>query len=141
MCMRQTYAPRVRDHARQLGVAAERGDVVDELRAELERAPRDRRLRGVDRDREPREGLEHRLDARELLLRAHRFRAGARRLAADVHERRALLGSRRPCDDGVGGRREAAAVGETVGRDVQHAHHRRPRPALLDRDRGLAHAG
>ena len=41
----------VGDDTRELRVAAQRGDVVHELDAELERAPRDRRLRGVDRDR------------------------------------------------------------------------------------------
>ena len=41
---------RLGDDLGQLRVAAQRGDVVDELRAELERPPRDLRLRGVDRD-------------------------------------------------------------------------------------------
>ena len=54
----------VRDDARELRVAAQRGDVVDELRAELERAPRDLGLRGVDRDGQPGELLEHREDPR-----------------------------------------------------------------------------
>ena len=68
MCMRHTYASAVRDDLGHRGVAAERGDVVDELGAELERASRDLRLRRVDREREPGEALEHRDDARELLV-------------------------------------------------------------------------
>ena len=44
----------VGDDSRELGVAAQSRDVVDEDRAALERGPRDGRLRGVDRDREAR---------------------------------------------------------------------------------------
>ena len=44
---------RLGDDACELRIAAQRGDVVDQLRAELERLPRDLGLRGVDRDRLP----------------------------------------------------------------------------------------
>ena len=55
-------APRVGDHTRELGIRAQRGDVVHELDAELERAARDRGLRRVDRHRRAGEVGEHRLD-------------------------------------------------------------------------------
>ena len=41
----------VRDDARELGIAAQCGHVVDEDRAALERGARDLRLRRVDRER------------------------------------------------------------------------------------------
>ena len=50
MCIRQRYASAVGDDAGELRVAAQRRDVVDELGAELERAPRHLGLRRVDRD-------------------------------------------------------------------------------------------
>ena len=52
----------------QIGVAPQRGDVVDELDAELERAPGDLALRRVDRERHAVEPLEHGNDPAELLL-------------------------------------------------------------------------
>ena len=55
-------AARVGDDACELGIASQSGDVVDELDAELERAPGDRRLGGVDRDRRARQVEQHLLD-------------------------------------------------------------------------------
>ena len=73
------------------GIASERGDVVHELRAELERAAGDLRLRGVDRDRElARHRLEHRQHPAKLLVRVDALGAGPGGLAADVDERRAV---------------------------------------------------
>ena len=131
--MRQTYAPRLGDDARQLGVAAERGHVVDHLDAELERAARDGGLRRVDRDRHAREPLEDGHDPAKLLVGRDRLGTRAGRLAADVDDRRALLSQPPPVRDRVPRAREAASVREAVGRDVDDAHDRRPRPALLER--------
>ena len=59
---------RRRHDAGQLGISAERGHVVDELRAELDRTLRDRGLRRVDRDGNlTLQRVEHRLDPAELL--------------------------------------------------------------------------
>ncbi len=126
-------AASVRDDARELGVGAQRGDVVDELDAELDRAARHRRLRRVDRDGRAGEVGEHRLDALELLGRRDAGGARTGRLAADVDDRRAGL------EHPPGGRHRGVgpqvdtAVRERVRRDVQHAHHGRRREAFLDR--------
>ena len=79
------------DDARQLGIPPQRGHVVDELGAEVERAPRDLRLRGVDRDGRAVQAFEHRHDAAELLVEPDAFRAGSGRLAADVDDHGALV--------------------------------------------------
>ena len=68
MCIRQRYPPRVRDDACQLRVAAQRGDVVDELGAQLERAAGDLALRRVDRHGHALEPLQHGDDAPQLLV-------------------------------------------------------------------------
>ena len=98
------------DDSGELGIAAQRRDVVDEDRAALERSPRDRRLRGVDRDRSsPPRRLENRHDPPQLLLRGDAVRAGTRRLAADVDDRGSLRDHaarrRQPRPPGRGGRR------------------------------------
>ena len=113
----------VGDHARELGVAAERRHVVDELGAERERTPRHLALRGVDRDGQPFETLEDRDHPAQLLVERDAVRAGPRRLAADVHDRRAFL------DHPASRRRRGvriqvrAAVREAVGRHVHDPHH------------------
>ena len=110
----------VRDHLGHLRVAAQRGDVVDELGAELERAPRDLRLRRVDRQRDPGEALEHRDDTGELLFRRDRRRA---RAASTRRRRRRAPRPRRRAACACSTRRrrldEQPAVGEAVGRDVE----------------------
>ena len=78
------------DDPGELGIAAQRGDVVHELGAERERAPCDLGLRRVDRDGLPLELLEHRQDAAQLLVERDAVRAGPGRLAADVDDRGAL---------------------------------------------------
>ena len=137
--MRQRYAPPSATTPGRLGVAAQRGDVVHEHGAELERAPRDLGLRRVDRDRDPGEALENRLDARDLLLGGHGLGARARRLTADVDERGAFREESPPVRDRVGGSHELASVGETVRRDIQHADDRRPRKPFLERRPVLGH--
>ena len=133
MCIRQRYAPDSRDDLRHLWIAAESGDVVDELRAELERAARDLGLRGVDRDRRAVQRLEDGHDAAQLLVDGDALGAGPRRLAADVEDRSALV-EHPPARCGGSRRLEVdAAVREGVGRDVDDAHHGRPRESFLDR--------
>ena len=115
------------DERRHPGVAAQRGHVVDERGAGVERSGRHRRLRGVDRQARARarEALEDGHHAAQLLGLADRIGAGAGRLAADVEDRGALLDERPAvCDRG---RRvePSAAVGERVGGDVYDAHHDR----------------
>jgi hypothetical protein len=115
------------DERRHLRVAAQRGDVVDERRARVDRRRRDRGLRRVDR--QPRAGagqaLEHRQHAAQLLGLAHGLGAGPGRLAADVEDRGALRDERVAVGDRGGRVQPLAAVGERVGRDVDDAHHDR----------------
>ncbi|TML66037.1 MAG: hypothetical protein E6G22_00910 [Actinobacteria bacterium] len=124
------------DHLGEVGVGAERGHVVHQLRPELERALGDRRLGGVDRERHlAAEPLEHRDDAAQLLLGGNAGRPRPRRLAADVDDRRALR-VEPPRRRGRLVRVEVdAAVEEGVWRDVDDAHDGRAREALLDRHR------
>ena len=81
---------RVGDDARELRVASECRDVVHHRRAERDRPAGNFGARGVDRDREAGEELEHRHDPPQLLRLAHGLCSGACRLAADVDERRAF---------------------------------------------------
>ncbi len=126
---------RLGDDLRQLRVAAQRRHVVHELGAERESAARDLGLRGVDRHRHlAREPLQHRHDATQLLLDGDSLRSRPRRLAADVHDRRALVDhppGRAGRDVGI---EMHAAVRERIRRDVEDAHHRRAREPLLDRE-------
>ena len=79
---------------RHVGVAAQRGDVVDVVGAGVERGRRDRGLGRVDRDPHARvrraDPLDHGDHARELLALATGLGARARRLAADVEQVGAL---------------------------------------------------
>ena len=124
----------VGDDAGQLGVAAQRRDVVHQLGAELERAPRDLGLGGVDRDGHAREAA-----------RAPAPRGGAPRPARRPPSRvgstprrrrrsrlrRPSIALRRVCR--ILSRREAPTVGEAVGSDVEDAHHRGPRQTIFER--------
>ena len=108
MCMRIAPAPAAAIVAEHAGIEAPRRDVVDEVRAGLERRARDGGLARVDRERRvrllARMRVDDRDDARDLLL--GRERPGLavgrrpRRLAADVHDRRALLEHRERARDG-----------------------------------------
>src|SRR5437016_516040 len=66
--------------------------------------------------------FQHRKNSPELLLLGHRLGARARRFAADVDDVGALLGDPARMRNGRFRIEEAAAVGEGVGRDVDHAH-------------------
>ena len=133
---------RLGDDLRQLRVAPQRRDVVHELCAERESAPRDLGLRRVDRDRHlARQPLQHRHDATQLLLDRDALRPGPRRLAADVHDRRSVVDhapGRVGRDVGI---EVHAAVRERVRGDVDDAHHRRAREPLLDRDQSYGCEG
>ena len=78
------------------------------------------------------EALDDRDDAAQLLLGGHRRGAGARGLAADVDDRGALLDEPARVADGRRVVVERAAVGERVGRDVDHAHDLERRHARMD---------
>ena len=133
---------RLGDDLRQLRVATQRRDVVHELGAERESAARDLGLRGVDRERHlATQPLQHRHDATQLLVDGDALRSRPRRLAADVHDRRALFDhppGRAGRDVGI---EMHAAVRERVRRDVEDAHHRRAREPLRDRDQGYGCEG
>jgi hypothetical protein len=122
------------DRLGHVRVAPQSGDVVDELGPEGERTPRHLRLCGVDRDWNAFEPLEHRDDTAQLLVERDSLRAGPRRLAADVHDRRALLQHASRRRGGDVRFKVHAAVRKRVRRHVHDAHHRRARKALVDRD-------
>jgi hypothetical protein len=124
---------RIRNDARERRIAAQRGHVVDQLGPQRERRRGHRRLRRVDRDGQPGERGEHWLDAAQLLVRRDTLGARPRRLAADVDDRGALVEHPPRGRDSRRRLEMNAAVGERVRRDVEHAHHGRPREALLDR--------
>ena len=121
--------PGVRDDARKLRIAAKRRDVVDELGAELERAPRDLGLRRVDRHRTAREPLEHGNDAAQLLVERNALRTGPRRLAADVDDRSPFI-HHAPSRRGRGvGIEVDATVGKRIGSHIDDPHDGGPRTA------------
>ena len=113
------------DEGRHPRVVTQRGDVVDVRRAGLERRGRHRGLHRVDRDLRGAVGGERGDDghhAGELLLDRDRAGAGARRLAADVEDGRALGDELAPVRDRRVAVEPLAAVGERVGRHVEDAH-------------------
>ena len=123
----------VRHDAGELGVAAQRRDVVHELGAESERPPRNLGLRGVDRDGQALEPLEDGDDPAKLLVDRDGVRPRPRGLTADVDDRSALVEQpprRRNCDLGT---QMHPAVSEAVGRDVDDPHHRGPPQTFLQR--------
>jgi hypothetical protein len=91
------------------------------------------RLRRVDRDRHASEPFENGEDPAQFLVDRNALRTRSGRLAADVHDRGALVDhAARGGDRGLRPERHAA-VRERVRRDVDDAHHGRPREPLLDR--------
>ena len=126
MCMSTTSQPRSAQSAGELGVAAQRGDVVDDRRAGVERRLGDRRLRGVDRDRHAaRPRRAPRPPARPAP--APPRRRPPRPRAASTRRRRRgssapSAASSRPCAIAALGVEEQPAVRERVGRDVDDAH-------------------
>ena len=112
----------------------EPGDEIDDVRSRVQGAARDVDPPGVDRDRNRPVGGADSLDdgehACELvvdrdLASALPVRRATRacRLAPHVEDRGACVGEAQPRLDGRPGRREAPAVGEGVGRDIEDRHH------------------
>jgi hypothetical protein len=108
---------------------SQRGDVVDDVGAEVERGAHDLDLGRVDRDRaaEADRRLRAPGERAPALLDAHRQRAGPARLAADVEDVGAFGEHLLAAGDRLRRRQARAAFGERVGRDVDDAHHARPR--------------
>ena len=92
------------------------------------------------------QGANHRQDARELFVGAHRLGARPRRLAADIDQIGAVG---LHADAFIGGRRRIearAALGERIGGDVQDAHDEASGPeskraAGWERDREMTPGG
>jgi hypothetical protein len=121
-------APDFGGDPRAIGIAGQRGDVVDDPGAGFHRLAHDGRVAGVDRD--DRAGLgqrpHHRQDARRLFLRRHRLRARPGGFATDVDDVGAGRQHGARVVDGMRGFDEIAAVGEAVGRHVDDTHDQRP---------------
>ena len=127
MCIRQQSDAALGDQRGHLRVAAQRGHVVDHRRAGVERRGGHRGLGGVDRDL--RGAVRPSPAPRSPAARAGAPPRRATGSAPGGSTRRRCRGSSAPsrssCEP-VGDRRRrvevAAAVGERVGRDVDHAH-------------------
>ena len=119
----------VGDDAQHVGIGGTAGHVVHDHRARLERRGRDGGLRGVDAHRDRGAGNQRAHDrkgAPELFIEVDGIGAGPGRLAPDIENGRPGSGQRQAVIHGRSGIGEAAAVGEGVGRDVDHAHERPP---------------
>ena len=117
----------------QRRVAAQRGDVVDELRAELERPAAATSAFEVSIETgAPASCSSTGTTRRSSSSTETRLGAGPRRLAADVDDRRALVQHPPRARDRVVRVEVDAGVRERVRRDVDDAHHGRPRETLLD---------
>ena len=124
--MHQTARDTVRcNQLRHLVVIFETPDVVDQIRARLERRLRDRTLVGVHRNRHVKarlDRLDHRHDAVDLLLIAQLGVSRSGGFSADVDDIHAV----REHLLGVVQRRigciPLSAVGKRIRRDVQNAH-------------------
>ena len=80
---------RVRDDARERRIVAQPADLVDDGGAFAERRTRDAGLHRIDRQRHANAAskrLQHRHDARQLVVQRHGRRARPRGLAADVDQ-------------------------------------------------------
>ena len=138
--------------AGQLGIAAKRGDVIDDRGAGVQGRRGDGRLRRVNRNRNRRRGLtpfllgqggDHRSRSRELLLGAHIGRSGPGRLAADVEDVCPFGSKPAAMLDRRLGVEVEPPVRERVGGDVDDPHqlrHRRvvdaTRPKVVRRREG-----
>ena len=117
------------DRQRQHGrIARQRGHVVDDLRAGMDRMAGHQRLRGVDRNGQA--GLlaqcaDHGHDAAKLLLHVDRLGIRPGALAADIEDVGALGGQPQAVLHGGVGVETVPAVGKTVRRDVDDAHQQR----------------
>ena len=114
---------RQRPHAR----VRQRGHVVDQVRARVERALGDGRLLRVDRDGD----IGYRAQARNdrqhalaLVVRGHGIRSRPGGFAADVDDGRATGGHRLCLPVRLPGGSMPACRKERIGRAIDHAHHR-----------------
>ena len=117
----------VGDHSCEVGIRAQRSDVVDHVRPGLQRHLRHVRLHRIDGDGDiaPAPDLfDDRNDALDLRFLGHRLGAGSGRLAADVDDRRAVRLHPQRRINRCGSIEVHAAVGEGVGRHVDDAHDR-----------------
>ena len=106
------------------GIACQRGHIVDDARARIHGAAHHLGVARIDGDDRAilRQIGDHRQHPRQLFLDRHRRCARARGLAADIQDVGACLHQRTAMGDGSGTIVIAAAIGETVGRDIHHAH-------------------
>ncbi len=103
-------------------------DVVDQRGPGADGRPGHRGLGGVDRDTRAGGGqrLDHRHHPGQLLVEGHRGGPGAGGLAPDVDHVGPLGGQLEAVGHGALGGGVEAAVGEGVGRHVEHPHDERP---------------
>ncbi len=132
---------RVGDHARECRVSSQRGDVVDEPRAERECPPSDLGLGRVDRNRPADQSLEHGNHASQFLVERNVVRPGSSRLSPDVHESGTLVEQPPRSLDRDAWVDIVSAVREAVWRDVDDSHHRGTRPTLGKRRSGHGSGG
>jgi hypothetical protein len=131
----------------QLGVEAEAPDIVDDGGPGIERGARHLGLRGVDRDRQVGardQALDHRHHAPDLLIGGDRRGAGARALAADIEDVRALGDLRHALLDGARdpiGTLDQPIAREGIGGHVEDAHDIGPRAPVEGLAQGKAHRG
>ena len=106
-----------------LGVLEAR-NVVEDVRACVKRGSRDTWVARVHRDEHAacRKGLDHRDDARDLLVLPHRRKTGAGGLAAHVDEVGTVVEHLVGPGERLGKGVVRTAVAEGVGRHVEHAH-------------------
>lgn len=134
----------VAHHAGHVGVGEAAGDVVDHGRTGGEGRLGDPRAGRVDADRHAGGGQlpDHGDDPGRLGRRVDAVGTGPGGLAAHVHQVGALGPQPHAVSDGGIEVGVPSAVGEGVGRDVEDAHHHRPRP-VPDRSRldGTGRAG
>ena len=121
---------RRRHHRDHTAVRAAATDVVDQAGAGSHGLLRDAGPHGVHADHDALTGQspDHRQYAAQLLVLVHPARAWPGRLAADVHQVRALGDQVEAALDPGRGVEPPAAVGEGVRRHVDHTHHGAPPP-------------
>jgi hypothetical protein len=105
------------------------GHVIHNPRAGIQAGRHHRRAARVDRDHNPRRRQpgHHGYHARKLFLHAHQSSTRPRALAAHIHNIGPGLRHRHPGRDRALRAAKPPAIGEGIRRDVQNAHHQRPR--------------
>ena len=114
-----------RDHGGERWVVRQRGDVVDDCRARIDRAAGDAGFVRVDRDGNGNAAAKAGDDgqhASQLLVLRKRFGARPRGLAANVEEIGAVGDHAFAVSNRALGVEAHAAIGERIRRDVDHSH-------------------